>query len=401
MPQFKPFFALLPAVSHAFYQEQMRIRPDLPFELPYLEALFAAANPAIPNGSDAQKTALTHGKEALDNLMNNGLYQKSSQASFFVYQAKFQNHVQTGFVGLAAVADYDAAKIMVHENTRADRELQIEAYFAHMGLNTTPVLVSFPANNTLNKLLYKYMQEQPKCNLQVTEQLLVKLWQVNAPIEIHQIQQAFLAIPKLYIADGHHRAKTAQRFGHANPHLQSAQWFPVLAVPASELAVFGFYRRVLTHPSFDFKNILSALEKHFIIKESNLKQMFFQYLPENNFLLVTSNFCWVLKPKKPFELKSNSPSASLDVSLLHSEILSPYFGINDPKTDSRIDFGSSNMRLSAFEELLNAPQTLCVFLTQAPAVDAVFKVADAQEVMPPKSTSFEPKVPSGVVMYQW
>lgn len=175
----------------------------------------------------------------------------------------------------------------------------------------------------------------------------------------------------------------------------------MLAVLMSDrdLKIYPFYRRIRNDQGpIPFWEILDKLKAIFRLKPCSMEQMFYQYLPAGHFLLVHKEACWLLQPLTP-TLTNPKTQEQSDTQWLQEHVLAPICGINDPTTDPRIDFGTMNLTLEHFKAILQAA-TEFILIPRAPSPEDVFRTADRKEFMPPKSTSFEPKMPSGLVVYQ-
>ena len=399
MPQVLPFQAFLPAPEFApqvILPEHVRFNAQKqaielgnnPFSF---GKILSAANPE----KSQEPQSVLQCKRIFDQFLAEGIYSKQAQNAYYIYQTQSQNHTQTGIVGCVQTADYNQNTIKKHENTRTERRKQLSGFLGNLGINTTPVMLSYFKNRAIDDAVFTATQATPTFSLQHQTGIQIKLWVVADAAIVATIGRAFAAMPCLYIADGHHRAAVFSDL--------DAPQFSVLLVPHNQLAIHPFYRLIKNYEGFDLEEIMQKIELNYHVKKCNLNQMYHQYLPNGNFLLCTRQETYQLKPKNTARTNPDSPSSALDnldVSLLQNHILSPCLGITNPSTDPRLGFGSRNIVLPEFKHLLSRTDTACVFLCKAPSIEAVFGIADLGGIMPPKSTSFEPKVLSGLVLQQ-
>jgi uncharacterized protein (DUF1015 family) len=348
--------------------------------------VLAAANPdtKAQNPPNFEQSA-----RVFQDFLDKNIYIQTPQPAFYIYQTAYHDTTQTGIIGCVHTAEYTQNSIKKHENTRPERRQHLTGFLGGLGINTTPVMLSYIKNRTIDQITFEATQAPPTFDITHQTGLSVRLWVVDSPAVIAQITQAFAQINNLYIADGHHRAAVFEDM--------NAPQFSVLLIPHNQLLVYPFYRLIKKYDNLDMTVSLQKIAENYTIKPCNLSQMYHQYLPKNNFLMCTAQETYQLIPKKHLKNSKNLLD-SLDVSILQNTVLAPAFGIADPATDARISFGTRNIALPDFKHLLNKPDTACIFLCKAPDVETIFEIANQNATMPPKSTSFEPKVLSGLVL---
>lgn len=349
--------------------------------------------PANPEGGGDNQAA----KAKFDSFMEEGIFIQDNQPSLYIYEAIQRDFSQKGVIGVASVGDYKSGKIKKHEHTRAERELQLAQFLMDIELNTTPVLLTHAFDQTLEDILFEATKHKADYHL-FADDTEFNLWIVDQSETIAQLENCYAEMEAFYIADGHHRAKSAEV---AADKLQAretdeAYWFSVILCAANQLKVFPFYR-ALQNTGLSKNEIKDRLLTSYTLKPVNLTQAFYQYLPEQHFIISFKDDAFELIPKAV--LKIEAELDKLDVSILQKYILDEMFGITNPKTDKRLSFGSKNIPIDAFQAILQKPETDCIFLTRAPLIESMFKIADLEQVMPPKSTSFEPKIKSGLVLH--
>lgn len=335
-------------------------------------------------------------RQELERFVREGTLIQDSSPCYYLFSVTYRQFIQHGLVASVAIADYEAGLIKKHEKTRTEREIHLGKFIGTLGHDATPVMLAYRARPEIDNLLFEVRhQDEPVYDVRLTGEVWLKCWKIQQPSMVERISNAFSRVESFYIADGHHRAAAVARLA-AEGHGLSR--FSAVLYPDNVLKVFPFYRRIKKGNAIGFHEAFMALNGSFHLQEINLDMMFYQFLPEHHFLLCTAAHSFLLSPRTPFT-PGNDPVKKLDVSILQDEILAPYFGVNDPKTHPFIDFGSLNISLAQLKLLLQLEDTECLFISRAPLVSSLFEVADAGEVMPPKSTSFEPKVKSGIVLH--
>ncbi|MEY4866070.1 MAG: hypothetical protein RLY64_324 [Bacteroidota bacterium] len=403
MPTFLPFKALLP---HPDFVQHTILETDLIFDSES-ERIERGFNPYSfwpvlrpvgyrPDQVAEFESALEASHKRLQQLMGDGIFQVDEEECFYVYQVDTGVIVQTGLVGLVSAQDLQDQKIKKHEKTREDRELQLSRFLEEIGINTTPVNLTYQHQHELDVLLAEITKESPPF-LEATgsQNYVYKIWRVKQPDWVDEIMQAFHRCPSFYIADGHHRAACASH-SFFEKKSSALEYFTATLISSSQLNIHPFYRLIKKHDEFNREELLQKLNKEFVVKEVLLDQWYFQFLSSYHFLLCFADKTYLLVPREHWEF--NSVLERLDVSVLQSKIIDPILGIREITKDPRIAFGTKSMPLKKFKALLSEVDTACVLLCRAPEIDDIFEVSDLGQVMPPKSTSFEPKILSGLVM---
>jgi uncharacterized protein (DUF1015 family) len=403
MPVFKPFRGYLPA-KHVVgdtvlgpnekwqANSNKLIQADNPYSFHHI---LQAADPA--GQPDMLDAACAVAGQVFEQYLETGVYQQDELAAYYLYYTRYKNLEQTGLIGLSSIADYRNAKIKKHEHVRNDRVEQLYRFMAITGLHTTPVFLTYSPDKQISDLLYQLRQTTSLFSVKSSPVTEHQLWRIDSPEHIQLISERFASLPAFYIADGHHRAAVSELAAARDPKHPGD--FLTILIPSNDLTIYPFYRRI--HQSSDlpsFDQLCSELNTHYHLQAVLLEQMYYQYLPKQHFLLCSQEKTYLIQPK---EIQHhNDPLKDLDVSLLQDNIISKILGINNPKSDKRISFGPMSIKLEAFKELLADADTRYILVPRAPLAESIFEVADRGEVMPPKSTSFEPKIKSGLVLYR-
>ncbi|MBM3447364.1 MAG: DUF1015 domain-containing protein [Bacteroidetes bacterium] len=431
MPEFFPFKALIPphegkalkgetGLKDPHAKSTYQAQSAYQLENAYMDWVHKAQLPlgnmesSDPNYREEMNQ---EAKIAMDEILNRNLLQPfTEEHSYILYQSTYRGLSQTGIIGLCDATQI-GKHILPHEQIRQDRAATITQWLQRMQVQWTPVFLSYRHQQRLHTLQSSVIKNPCDQQFVLANHVRVSLWRISEPKQREAFREAITSIPHLYIADGHHRAAACQGMSSsnslANPTMEHplppSPDRPMLAILMSDrdLKIYPFYRRIRNdHGPIPFWEILDKLKGIFRLKPCSLEQMFYQYLPAGNFLLVHKEACWLLQPLTQVLNNSKADSTTLkaeeisDVQWLQEHVLAPICGINDPTTDPRIDFGSMNLTLEHFRVILQEASTEFILIPRAPSPEDVFRTADRKEFMPPKSTSFEPKIPSGLVVYQ-
>jgi uncharacterized protein (DUF1015 family) len=340
--------------------------------------------------------------ENLKAMIAAGVLRQDDVPCYYVYRIKMGNHVQTGIVAAASVADYDTNRIRKHEFTRPDKEddrvRQIEATNAQTG----PVLLAYPDSPEVDAVLAKNAQAAPDADAIADDGVRHTLWVMRDPADTARITALFDAMPAIYIADGHHRSASASRIcaarKAANPnHTGQEAYNAFLSVifPAHEMKILDYNRVILDLNGLGPEDFLDKVKVAFSIEPANDAVKPAQ--PGQFGLYLGGQ--WYLLGIKPELIPQNDPVARLDVSLLQNNLIAPILGISDPRRDKRIDFVGGIRGLSELEKRVDSGEMALAFSLHPTRMRDLMAVADANEVMPPKSTWFEPKLADGMASH--
>ncbi len=340
--------------------------------------------------------------ENLRRLTNEGICKKEDKACFYIYRQIMGDVCQTGLVGCAGVDDYINNVIKKHEHTRADKEEDRIRHVDTCDANTGPIFLCYRRHEVIDAIIDKYTSFAPEYDFVSEGDVKNTVWVVSDEKDISDISSAFAAVPALYIADGHHRAasavKVALRRREENPGFtgdEEFNFFLAVAFRAEELKIMDYNRLIKDKNGLSDEELFEKLGESFIIEEkasavSPDKRHTFGFY---------CNKKWYRLTLKDGLCDEDDVLQSLDVSVLQKYVISSIFGIEDPRTDKRIDFVGGIRGLKELERRC-AEDMEIAFSMYPTSMDELMAIADSGRVMPPKSTWFEPKLLSGLFVHE-
>jgi uncharacterized protein (DUF1015 family) len=356
----------------------------------------------LPAGTDVYSAPVyAKAAENLAHMREAGVLVQDDAPVYYAYRIVMGSHTQTGLVAAASVADYDKNRIRRHELTRPDKEddrvRQVEALNAQTG----PVLLAYPAAPEIDRILAEASQSSPIADAVADDGVHHTVWAIRDAQAIAALTRAFDALPALYIADGHHRSAAASRVcaarRAANPaHTGNEPYNYFLSVifPAHELKILDYNRVVTDLNGLSEDAFLARLADAFDVVPS-AGQVKPARHGEYGMYLKGKWYRLGIKP----QLIPQDPVARLDVSLLSDHLITPVLGVGDLRRDKRIDFVGGIRGLNELEKRVNSGEMVVAFSMFPTTLDDLMAVADADQIMPPKSTWFEPKLADGLLSH--
>ncbi len=406
MPRIQPFKAIRPAPEHAEavasvpYDVVNRaeaaalakgnsssflhvIRPDidLPDDMsPYADKVYAA------------------GRSSLDRLLREGVLQQDSDRCLYVYRQIMKGVPQTGLVCCCHIDDYADDLIRKHEKTRPVKEDDRTRHIMTLNAHAGPVFLSYRNDETIDALVNTALQTQPLYDFTAEDGVQHTVWRIT---ETGPWVNAMSIVPLFYVADGHHRSASAWRAGSARREAndrhtgnEEYNWFLSVLFPSGQLNILAYNRIIRDLNGLSVKEFYTQLSAAGLLEQT-----------DNPVPAVAGSFCvyvdgnWYRLTVPAESIDSSEAVGSLDVAILEDRILRPILGIEDVRTDRRIDFVGGIRGTDELERLVDSGEWACAVSMYPTSMEQLMNVADANQIMPPKSTWFEPKLRSGLLVH--
>lgn len=337
------------------------------------------------------------GRTNLDDLAARGVLVRDAEPGLLVYRQVMGTAVQTGVVGCASVGDYRRGVIATHEHTRPDKEADRTRHIEVLRAHDEPVFLMYrpdaPGADAVAAVVAAVTEGAAEYDLTTDDGIRHTLWTVTEPEAVAELVQAFGEMPTLYVADGHHRSAAAARVAEVRSE-PGASEFPSVVFPADQLTVMAYNRVVRDLGQHSAASFLDALAETFEVRAVEDVPA-----PGRHELGLYLAGRWSLLVAREGLVDESDPIARLDVSLLQDSVLAPLLGIADPRTDQRIAFVGGIRGTTELERLVDSGAFAAAFALHPTSTGEVMDVADLGEVMPPKSTWFEPKLRSGLFVH--
>ncbi len=359
----------------------------------------------LPAGTDLySEQVYLKARENLDKLVTDGICKQDEEPKFYIYRQIMNGRSQTGLVGCVSIDDYINSIIKKHELTRANKEADRINHVDYCDANTGPIFLTYRPQAEIAAILNGWKESrEPVYDFVTDDGIANTVWVVDCPETVKKIAELFAAVDYLYIADGHHRAASAVKVG-----LKRREQFPDF----NGNEEFNFFLAVL----FDCDE-LEIMDYNRVIKDlnGNTEERFVEKISEKFTVEAAGDAAyrpekahafgmllggkWYKLTAKEGTFNADDPVESLDVSILQNNLISPILGINDPRTDKRIDFVGGIRGLGELER--RASEDMCLAFSMYPTtLTELMNIADAGQIMPPKSTWFEPKLLSGLFIHK-
>ena len=339
--------------------------------------------------------------ELLREKIAEGKFIQEEKPCYYIYEQIMDGRSQTGIVACASIDDYRSNVIRKHENTRADKEQDRIRHVDVCNMQTGPIFLAYRASSVLRQITAETRAEQPLYDFISEDGIGHRVWIISDDGKIAAIRGEFAGIPAIYIADGHHRCASAVKVGlkrrEENPDYTGEEefnYFLSVLFPDEELRILDYNRVVRDLNGYDTEGFLARIGQDFQVEKKgpepfrpDRKGRFGMYLEDQWYCLTARE-----------NIFSEDAVEGLDVSLLQNHLLGPVLGIQDPKTDKRIDFVGGIRGLEELERRVHADMKIA-FSMYPTSIGELFAVADAGRLMPPKSTWFEPKLRSGLFIH--
>jgi uncharacterized protein (DUF1015 family) len=410
LPLVRPFKALRPAPGRAaevfappydvLTSEEARVRAT---GKPWSFLHVSKPEIDLAPGTDPHSPAVyAKAAENLARMLEDRVLVRDPAPAYYVYRLTIGDLVQTGVAVAASMQAYETNRIRKHELTRPDKEDDRVRHMEALNAQTGPVLAAYAAAPELDALLAKAARGAPDADAFAADGVRHSVWAIRDAAPIARIGALFDAMPALYIADGHHRSAAASRVAaarrKANPHPtgeESYERLLLVVFPHQELRILDYNRVVRDLGGMSLDAFLARLREKFAIAPSGSAV---KPARHGEFGLYAGGR-WHRLTLRPELANPADPIARLDVSLLTAHILDPILGIRDMRTDKRIDFVGGGRGLAELERRVDSGEMAAAFSLYPTRLEDLMAVADAGEVMPPKSTWFEPKLADGLLSH--
>jgi uncharacterized protein (DUF1015 family) len=350
----------------------------------------------LPPGTDVYAPEVyAKGAENLARLIAEGVLIREAKPCYYAYRLTMGEHVQTGVAMAASVTAYDANDIRKHEFTRPKKEDDRVNQITALNAQTGPVLLAYKASSAVKTVLNAVTANAPMYDVAADDGVSHAIWVIDDDTHIAALSEAFNTMPALYIADGHHRSAAGSRVAKAKPETESAQYFLTVAYADDEMRILDYNRVIKDLNGLTADDLLAKTGERFDVVRAGDQvkptkpTQFGMYL----------DGAWYTLDLHDDYVSEDDPVGQLDVSLLHVNLIEPLLGISDPRTDERIDFVGGIRGLAELEKRVDSGEMKVAFALFPTSMADLMAVADAGEVMPPKSTWFEPKLADGLLSH--
>ena len=371
------------------------------------KSLYRIIKPEIdfPSGKDEHDPDVY--EKAVENFkifQDRGWLVQDDKEMYYVYAQTMNNKTQYGWVVGAHVEDYMTGKIKKHELTRRDKEEDRMKHVRVTDANIEPVFFAYPYNSELDQVAKAVTTGQPEYDFVADDGVGHRFWLVSNDEDIQRVTDAFASMPEMYIADGHHRSAAAALVGAEkasnNPNHtgnEEYNYFMAVCFPDNQLTITDYNRVVKDLNGLTSEEFIQKLEHHFVVeptgseiqRPSNLHN-FSIYLDGRSFSLTA----------KPGTFDDNDPIGQLDVTIVSNLILDEILGIKDLRSDTRVDFVGGIRGLNELKERVDSGEMALAIALYPVSMKQLMEIADTGNIMPPKTTWFEPKLRSGLVIHK-
>jgi uncharacterized protein (DUF1015 family) len=316
---------------------------------------------------------------------------QDAQPGFYLYRQIMGAHTQVGLVAVASCEEYLQNIIKKHELTRPDKEDDRVRHIEMLESQTGPVFLTYPAHPAVDRLVQGQTEETPALDFTASDGVRHTSWVISQPEPMRDLASAFAKIPCLYIADGHHRSAAAARIYRSRQGRGQSGFFLSVIFPHNQVQILPYNRALKDLNGLTPALLLEKLAAVFTRSTPGSAQP--AQTHELGFYLDGQ---WHTLKFREALLTSSDPQERLDVSLLQQHVLTPLFGIDDPRTNQRIQFVGGIRGTTELEKLVNTGQAACAFSMFPTSIEDLMAIADGGGLMPPKSTWFEPKLRDGM-----
>lgn len=351
----------------------------------------------LPEGTDEQaEVVYAKGAENLRQLRESSFFVQDLEPSLYIYRQQMGKHVQSGVFGCVPVAAYEDGRIVRHEKTRPDKEADRTRHILEQRAHAEPVMLTYPDQAAIDEQVARMTVGAPLYDFVADDGVRHTVWKAQDP---SALREAFGAVQRLYVADGHHRCAAAARAAAVlraqepgREGLAEYKIFPAVLFPMSQLQILPYHRLVRQLPMTP-EALLQALEARMeVVRDVSDPE---PPAPGTVTLYLDGRWHRVRLPQSQYHTVADQ----LDVARLNEHILAPLLGITDPRTDPNLDFVGGIHGLMALKTKVDRGEAMLAIAMYPTRIEALVAVAEAGQLMPPKSTWFEPKLRSGLLIH--
>lgn len=351
-----------------------------------------------PEVSAYDDRVYTQARSNLQNFIDQGILVRDPEPSLYVYEQTMNGRVQAGVVGCVHVDDYEQDIIKKHEKTRPDKEDDRTRHVLALNANAEPVFLTYRRQPFISNAVAEAREGRPLEDFTTRDGVRHRVWRLA---RIEGLIDAFRRVPAAYVADGHHRCASAWRAGKArkeqNPGHDGTEpynWFLAVMFPSNELQILPYNRVVKDLGGKSVEEVLAGLTAVGTVAAADTPAP-----PAPGQFGVYLGGRWYRLTLDPDSLAGLELPASLDAQLLHDRVLGPVLGVGDPRTDLRLDFVGGIRGTSELQERVDQGEAAIAFALYPTSLDQLLAVSDDGQIMPPKTTWFEPKLCSGLFLH--
>ncbi|MDA3814725.1 MAG: DUF1015 family protein [Candidatus Cloacimonetes bacterium] len=411
MAKIKPFYGVRPAadkivdvasppydvLNSTEAREQVKGRPNS-----FLHVVKPEVD--LPEDTDIySEDVYQKGRENLYKMLNEGVLIQDDKPCFYLYRLIMGKVDQIGLVAGASIEDYENGIIKKHEHTRAEKEADRIKHVDILNANTGPVFLTYRARKDINEIVEEIIKENPLYDIETEDGIKHIFWKIDQQNDIEKITNIFTDIDFLYVADGHHRSASGTKVGQmrrdANPNHTGEEeynYFLSVIFPDDQLYIMDYNRVVKDMHGNSVEDFLGKVAEKFDVKVYSTTEGYHPNKLHNFGMYLDGR--WFDLTAKEGTFDSNDPVKSLDVAILQDNLLNPILGVGDPRKDDRIDFIGGIRGLEELSRRVDECEAVA-FSMFPTSIEQLMAIADADEVMPPKSTWFEPKLRSGMITH--